>query len=124
MSRILSIVLLASIASGSFGCQTPDPSSPKASGVIQCVKEEVYTASVQVIPQVNEALRQADWRAALKAIVAKAPGVTWDVLACAIRSAAHSYKAASSANPDDTISKESAERAATFLQEEGYVFGS
>jgi len=118
--RTIALCILACLTLTACPHGGPGPSVPSA--LIQCATEEIQNKGIGLIPKVNDALQHDDWSSRLLGLVDATVGITADVLACTVRSVLQQHQAAAQANPDDTISKRSAERAQQFLDEQKYNF--
>lgn len=119
MVRMRTIILVALLASA---CPRPiEPGRPPT--LVDCTVDAVRSRAIPLIPKVNDCLVQpSDWKNCLIWLIDPVAGITEDALACTVSNARRKAVAAAQANTSDSISKTSAERAASFISERGYTF--
>ncbi len=115
MNKLFFCVLLAT------SCRfPPTETQPK---VIRCGIEAVQQNWPKAIGPVNTCLAGTDdVTACLLALISPVAGITHDVIACVVRKEGSEFTHAARANPWDTRSARSADRAREFLTKQGYQF--
>ncbi len=90
--------------------------------LVDCSKAELVANAIKLIPSVNSALQQDDYKSALDSLVNPAEGMGLDVLACVLQAGIHFYGDNLVANPSDEMSMKSLTRARGYIVDKGVIF--